>query len=36
MLANSKVKFNVFVNDFEPSISISIFKKLHFNFLRYV
>ena len=36
MLANSKVKLNVFVNDFAPSISVSIFKKLHFNFLRYV
>ena len=36
MLANSKAKLNVFVNDFDPSISVSIFKKLHFSFLRYV
>ena len=36
MLANTKVKLNVCVNEFDPSISVSIFKKLHFNFLRYV
>lgn len=35
MLTNAKVKLNVFVNDFNPSISVSIFKKLHFN-LHYV
>ena len=36
MLANTKKKINVFVNDFCPSISVSIFKKIHFNLLHYV
>ena len=36
MLANIKAKLNVFVNDLDPSISISIFKKLHFDLLYYV
>jgi hypothetical protein len=36
MLANIKAKLNVFVNDFNPSISVSIFKKLHFDLLYYV
>ena len=36
MLANIKGKVNAFVNDFSTSISVSIFKKLHFNLLHYV
>ena len=36
MLANINAKLNVFVNDFCPSISVSIFKKLHLNLLYYV
>ena len=36
MLANINAKLNVFVNGFCPSISVSIFKKLHFNLLYYV
>ena len=36
MLASTKAKLNVFVNDFDPSISVSIFKKLHFDLLYYV
>ena len=36
MLANTKKKINVFVNDFCPSISVSIFKKLHFYLFNYV
>lgn len=36
MLANTKAKLNVFVNEYNPSISVSIFQKLHFNLLYYV
>lgn len=36
MLANTKGKINVFVNNYCTFISVSIFKKLHFNLLRYV
>lgn len=36
MLANINAKLNVFVNGFCPSISVSIFNKLHFNLLYYV
>lgn len=36
MLANINAKLNVFVNGFCPSISVSIFNKLHFDFVYYV